>query len=235
MKPRLPTAPTPALPALGLLHHWSDGRGRPSVSSAGRGVRGAVSPALPSQPGGRPTGKGRFTRPFSTAGLACHTLLGHRGAPGKAPERRGHSVGPKGWRRGSRECFKSRPMLRRWGRAREGARGDGDEPVHRFPRDGTPALAVSPPTVSARLWPRGTLPLAAPLPVPGPAALSFLQTFVSVSADCSVFRSLRAGLCLRSDWPTSVPGSGLRPVPSLKGHRQDGLGTGLWSAGLPPG
>lgn len=199
--PRNPGSPAPP-PLLSITSQLSGGP--PSVSCAGCG--GPVSPTLPSQPGGRPTGKLRLTWLFSTAGPACRTLPRHRGAPSKAPQRRGPSGAPKGWGKGSREFWESRPTLGKWNQARETVCGDRDETVPCFPRDGAPGCGCPPSSCVCSAPAPQTLPPAAPLPDPEPAALSFLETLVDVCTDWSPFRSLRAGLRLQCGWLAPCPG-----------------------------
>lgn len=171
-------------------------------------------------------GKLRFTRLFSMAGPACHLLPGCRGVPSKASRRRGHSEAPKGWRRGSREFWESRPHGEDGAEPRKWSVEMEMNPCTASRGTGWPALAVSPPAVSARL--PADRPSSSTPPRPRASCPFLPSTFVDLCADCSLFSSLKLWLRLPCGWPVLCPG--VWP----KGHRQDGLSTGLWSAGLPP-
>lgn len=157
-KPRIPSPP----PLLSITGQLSGGP--PSVSCAGGG--GPVSPTLPSQPGGRPTGKLRLTWPFSMARPACHMLLRHRGTLSKAPQRRGHSVAPKGWRKGSRSSGNPDPH---WQNGTKPRNQSVETEMKLCPASrgtGRWAVAVTPPAVSAQLQPRRPSLQQHPSPLP---------------------------------------------------------------------
>lgn len=188
-----------------------------------------MSPTLPSQPGGRPTGKLRLTWPFSTAGPACHTLLKHRRTPSMAPQRRGHSVAPKGWRKGSRSSGNPDPH---WQNGTKPRKRSVETEMKLCPASqgtGRWAVAVTPPAVSAQLQPRR--PSLQQHPPRSRTSCPFLlgDTCGRVHGLFSVQISESRAACISSVAGLhSVPGCG------LKGHQRDGLSTGLWSAGLPP-